>query len=576
MKRLFKRKIQNNNAQKLNAPWIKYYGDVPPNLNYFQGTISEMIEASSNKFADNIAYEYYGTKCTYKDFYKKIEEAAKALKAQGIKENDRVTICMPNTPQGLIAFYAVNMVGAIANMIHPLSAENEIEFYLNLSNTKFLITIDISYEKIMHIIDNTKVEKMVVVSAAHDFGFAMTFLYWLTKGRKLNTKIEKEDIIDWKEFIESGRKYAGNYKCHKMADSVAVILYSGGTTGSPKGIMLSNKNFNSMALQSNLMCHSKPGESVLSIMPIFHGFGLSVCIHTPLSSGMKCILIPDFSARKFVGLIRKYRPNFVAGVPTLFDSLTKSEFGKNELACVTNAICGGDSLDTELKTRVDKYLRDHGSNAYIREGYGLTECAGATCLTPDNYYRKGSIGIPYPDTYFKIVINGTHDEAPRNTDGEICITGPSVMLGYLDNINETIQTLRVHEDGHTWLHTGDMGSMDEDGYVYFKQRIKRIIVSSGYNIYPSHVEKVINEHPAVLTSTVIGVSHPHKVQVAKAYVVLNEDVEITERLKKEIEEHCAKNLAKYSMPAIFEYRDSLPRTLVGKVAYKKLEDENEN
>ena len=242
---------------------------------------------------------------------------------------------------------------------------------------------------------------------------------------------------------------------------------------------------------------------------------------------------------------------------------------------VTNVICGGDSLDPTLKNKVDKYLKEHGSKAEIREGYGLTESAGATCLTPNDYYRKGSIGVPFPDTYFKIVIHGTHEEAPYGTDGEICISGPSVMIGYLDNLNETVQTLRLHEDGRIWLHTGDIGSMDEDGFVYFKQRLKRIIISSGYNIYPSHVEKIINEHPSVLTSTVIGVSHPHKVQVAKAYVVLKDGVQLTDDLKKEIEEHCKKNLARYSMPASFEYRDSLPRTLVGKIAYRELEKGND-
>lgn len=575
MKKLFKRKIKNNEIKNINAPWVKYYGDVPAHLDYFQGTLVEMIEASANKYPSLAAYEYYGLTCTYQEFYKKIEETAKALKAQGVKENDRVTICMPNTPQGLFAFYAVNMIGAIANVIHPLSAEKEIEFYLNVSKSKFLITIDISYEKIMNIIDNTKVEKIIVASAANDFGRSMTFLYWLTKGRKINVKITRDNIISWKKFIESGKSFTGNYKCHKTAESVAAILYSGGTTGTPKGIMLSNRSFNSVATQAGIMCHAKTGESVLSIMPIFHCFGLTVCIHTPLSNGMKCILVPDFSAKKFVGLVRKHKPNFVVGVPTLFDGLIKSDFGPDELSVITNAICGGDSLDPTLKERVDNFLKEHGSKAEIREGYGLTESAGATCLTPDNYYRKGSIGIPFPDTYFKIVINGTHEEAPYGTDGEICISGPSIMSGYLDNIDETLQTLRVHDDGRVWLHTGDIGSMDEDGFVYFKQRLKRIIISSGYNIYPSYVEKVINEHPSVLSSTVIGVSHPHKVQVAKAYIILKPEADLTDDLKKEIEEHCRKNLAKYTMPAYFEYRDSLPRTLVGKIAYKELEKEND-
>lgn len=574
VKRLFKRKIKNNEVCALEAPWTKFYNDIPKNLNYFQGTISELLGLAVQKHPDLIAYEYYGITCTYKEFLKKIEETAKALKAFGVAENDHITICMPNTPQGIILFYAVNMVGGIASMIHPLSAEKEIEFYLNVTKSKYLFTIDLAYNKIMNIIDESAVLKTVVISPAQDFSRSLTFFYWLKQGRKLNIKLKHENIYGFKQFLAAAKDYQGNYKCHKSSESLALILYSGGTTGTPKGIMLSNKNFNAMAEQASLMCNTKVGESVLAIMPIFHGFGLTVSIHTPLISGMKCILIPDFSSRKFAYLIRKYHPNFVVGVPTLFEALTKSLFKKDELKCIKEAISGGDTLDEKLKLKVDAFLKKHGSLAEVREGYGLTECAGAASLMPAGNYRRKSIGIPFPDNYFKIVVNGTHEEAEIGTDGEICISGPTVMCGYLNNLEETMQTLRIHEDGRIWLHTGDIGSMDEDGFIYFKQRLKRVIISSGYNVYPSHIESVINAHSAVLTSTVIGVKHPYKVQVAKAYVVLKEGYEPNETLKKEILSHCQKNLAKYSMPAFVEFKDSLPKTLVGKVAYKELEKEN--
>ena len=237
-------------------------------------------------------------------------------------------------------------------------------------------------------------------------------------------------------------------------------------------------------------------------------------------------------------------------------------------------VSGGDFLTVKLKNEIDKFLHEHGSKAEVRPGYGLTESSAATCLSPTGRYREGTIGIPFPDTYFKIVKIGTHDEAEYNTDGEICISGPTVMMGYVNNEKETIQTLRVHDDGILWLHTGDIGSMDEDGYIYFKQRLKRMIVSSGYNIYPSQIEKIISEHEDVLTCTVIGIDHPYKVQVAKAYIVLKDGIEPTKEVKESIKEYCERNIAKYALPYEYEYRSSLPTTLVGKVAYRELEKEN--
>ena len=359
-----------------------------------------------------------------------------------------------------------------------------------------------------------------------------------------------------------------------MTDT-AIILYSGGTTGTPKGIVLSNYNFTALATQGKIMCEPcKEGDTALSIMPIFHGLGLGVCIHIPLTVGMKCVLIPAFQAKKFTQFIKKHKPNFLVGVPTLFEALLKTDLKENELACIKTVACGGDSLSINTKKAIDKFLSDHGSTAQIREGYGLTECSGASCVTPRGLYKEGSIGIPFPDMVYKIVKIGTHEEADVMEDGEICISGPTVMVGYLKNEEETYQTLREHDDGKVWLHTGDIGCMDSEGYIYFKQRLKRMIVSSGYNIYPSQIEKIIASHKSVLSCTVIGVSHPYKGQVAKAYIVLNDGYKPTHELKEEIKAYCEENIAKYALPYEYEYRDSLPKTLIGKVSYKALEDEN--
>ena len=303
------KKSKSNNLN--DRPWIKYYKEnVPANLDYYKGSMVGYLRETVEKYPEYAAYEFFGKNCTYKDLFSKIEAVAKSLKAQGIKEGDKVSICMPNTPQAIMMFYAVNMVGAIASMIHPLSAEKEIEFYLNEAKSTFLLTLDLVYEKVHNILDNTNIKKVVVASIGDEVNVIKSFLMKFAFLGKI-PKIElTEDIMTWKEFLNYGYDYDGQYECPKSANDPAVILYSGGTTGEPKGILLSNMNFNALAYQCALTCDpAAPGHSVLSILPIFHGFGLGVCIHTPLTWGMKCILIPNFKPKEFVDLIKKHKPN---------------------------------------------------------------------------------------------------------------------------------------------------------------------------------------------------------------------------------------------------------------------------
>lgn len=566
-------KTNKTTRKKNERPWLDFYQDCPSNLKYPNISIVDLIKKSCDKYSESVAYEYFGNKCTYRELLLKIENTAKALKSYGVEKNDRVTICMPNTPEGIISFYAVNMVGAVANMIHPLSSENEIEFYLNAAKSKLMICIDIAFDKVYRIKENTRLEKIIVASPGEDFKIVKSSLYWLKEGRKVKLPFD-ETVVPWKTFLKSSNYYKGNYEAHRKAHDSAVILYSGGTTGNPKGILLSNLNFNALVLQTGCMLkEAKSGMSVLSIMPIFHGFGLGVCIHTPLYLGMKCVLIPAFSFKEFANLIRKYKPNFLVGVPALFESLIKNKFNNNELSCIKCIISGGDCMTSELKKKVDAFLAVNGCNASIRQGYGLTEATAATCLTPSNIYKEGTIGIPFPDTFYKIVKIGTHDEVPYNTDGEICISGPTVMIKYINSPEETFQALRQHKDKRIWLHTGDVGSMDENGFIFFKQRLKRVIISSGYNIYPTYIENIINSHNDVLTSTVIGIDHPYKNQVAKAFIVLREGVKTSGKIEKEIKKLCEQNISKYALPYEYEFRSSLPTTAVGKVAFTKLEEE---
>ena len=288
---------------------------------------------------------------------------------------------------------------------------------------------------------------------------------------------------------------------------------------------------------------------------------------------MGCILIPAFSHKQFADIIKKNEPNFIVGVPTLFEALINTKLRPGDLKSVTAVICGGDALNQTLRDKVNKFLKDHGSSAKIRVGYGLTEGSGAICLSPEDSFSDGIIGVPFPDMDFKIVKNDTFDTLPANAEGEICVSGPLVMMGYLGDDAETAQALRVHPDGKLWLHTGDIGYLSDDGLVYFAQRLKRMIISSGYNIYPTHLESVINSHEAVLTSTVIGIDHHYKGQVPKAFIVLKPGYKAGKKIEREIRSLLERNVPVYALPVAYEFRDKLPQTLVGKVAFKKLEAE---
>ena len=560
------------------APWLKYYGNTPASLEYPHKTMYEMVEAAAKRHPNHVAYVFMGKKTTYTEFMKRIQAAAQGLYKMGIRKGDKVTICMANTPQALDCFYALNRIGAIPNMIHPLSASQEIAFYLNFSKSKAILTLDQFYYKVAEILPQLENPTEILIARVVDeLPAPLSALYPLTKSARAVKKLPKAGYTLWYDMVKAGKntRLPGQKSRY---DSCGAILYSGGTTGTTKGIMLSNLNFNALALQtiaaSGFSMEEISNMKMLSVMPVFHGFGLGIGIHTPLVAGGTCILIPQFNVKVYAKTLMKQKPNLIPGVPTLFEALLRTEDLEGaDLSFLKGIFSGGDSLSPELKKKVDAFLREHNCSEQIREGYGTTECVTASCLTPKDYARQGSIGVPFPDTYYKIVEPGTTNEVGPNIEGEICISGPTVMLGYMDNPYETANTLRRHYDGRIWLHTGDLGHMDQDGFVYFRQRIKRMIVTSGYNVYPSQLENIIDANDKVLISCVIGVKDPYRVQRVKAYVVPMPGVEPSEALKQEILDYCSGRIAKYAMPREIEFRKELPKTLVGKVAYRVLEEE---
>ena len=549
---------------------------IKESLEYPNGAMYEEVYKAAKKKPDVSAYEFQGRKTKYRDFVRKIERTAASFSAIGIKTGDRVTICMPNTPQAVDSFYALNRIGAVPAMIHPLSAVEEIEFYLTETKSKAIVTLDIFYEKIRKAAELADLPVTIIVASIKDeLPFPKNMLYPLMVKNKPAIDRRTENTIKWAEFIREGKKLTQLPERNARFDDDAVILFSGGTTGKTKGILLTNMNINALALQTGAAAgFSLDGLRMLSVMPLFHGFGLGIGIHTPLIHGGTCILVPQFSVKTYADLIKKEKPNVLPGVPTLFEALLRTRGLQGfDMSFIRGMFCGGDSLSIELKRKVDAFLREHNASIQIREGYGTTECVTASCLTPYDYYKEGSIGVPFPDTYYKIVKPGTNEKLPPNHDGEICISGPSVMKGYLDNPEETAETLRNHGDGRIWLHTGDLGMMDEEGFIYFKQRLKRIIIVSGFNVYPSQVENAIDVHPDVMYSCAVGVPDEYKMHKVKAFVVLRSGVEPDDRIREEILENCRRKVFRYAVPYEIEFRDELPKTLVGKVAYRVLEEE---
>lgn len=562
------------------SPWHKFYTEDEQNFEIPKETMYEVVKNSSEIYGDFPAFEYFGKRHSYKKLIKKIDKCAKAYNNLGLKKGDIVTVCMPNTPEVLYTVYALNKLGVIAHMIQPLSAEEEIKASINDTKSKYLVMIDLDYEKLKNIIDQTKLKKVIFVSAANSMPIFLHIGYNLTKKHKYMA-YPKNDYryISWNKFMRSALFSAEVPKRKLNGKCASIILHSGGTSGKSKYVVLNNQAFNVSAIQEKILLKKVvPGDSTLAIMPNFHGFGLSVCMHTPLSIGCFTILVPQFDAKKFDVLINQTKPTTILGVPTLYEALIKSNNVKNlDLSYMKYIVSGGDQITTALEIKINEYLKFHNASIKIIQGYGLSEGCAAVTLGIDEANKSGSIGIPLARNHIKIIDSVTRKRLSVGEIGEICVNGPTVMQGYLNNESETNNAIQMHDDGYFWLHTGDMGHMDEDGFFYYDQRIKRMIITSGYNVYPSHIEEVIEQHPDVLQCSVVGMVHQYKQEVPKAFIVLNSDVKPSLLKKAEIKSYCKKNLAHYMCPYKYVFRKSLPKTKLGKIDFMSLQkDEGED
>jgi long-chain acyl-CoA synthetase len=553
-------------------PWLRYYGNVPESIDYPRVTLYEAVAATARAYPGAIAYDFMGLTRTYSRLMQEIDCCADALAVLGLQKGDCITIAMPTTPQGIICFYAANKLGAVASMIHPLSSAPEIEFYLNLSRSKLALTLDAFYGKFRQVMDRTGVGHLILTKIPDYLPPIKGLAFNWTKGRKIPKVPPDDKVVWWRGLMQSKapRVPVSGMHTHDMA----AILYSGGTTGKPKGIMLSNANFIAEGMQCANWVGMDQDSSILAILPIFHGFGLGVCVNAAFMGGATSILVPTFTPAGVARLIKRKRPSLVVGVPTLFDALSRhAGFQRTDLSCLKAAFCGADTLPRVVKERFEAVVRKQGGQVKLLEGYGLTEAVTGIMATPMSEYREGSIGVPFPDMLAKIVRPDGTGEADVGEEGEICISGPAIMMGYLYQPEETAETLRTHADGRVWLHTGDIGTMDEDGFFYFKLRRKRMIKSSGMNVYPAQVEATLYGHPDVSEACVVGIPDPSQIERVKAFVVLKDPSKAGPEMEKELIAHCRKELIKWSCPREIEFRNALPLTLVGKIAYRVLVDE---
>ena len=556
-------------GSNVKKPWLKHYGNIPEFMEIPDLTLYELLRDTALKYPEKTALDFLGAKISFRKFLDMTDRCAEAFTAYGVNPGDCVLQSMPNIPNALMIFYALNKIGARVAMTHPLYSSNELSQFIKETGSVWCVTVDMFYDRFKEILRPD--QKLLVTKISDFLPGSKKVAFNITKGLK-NRIPDDSRVVFWKDFLKKAPAKPAPYARTIDPKAGAVVLFSGGTTNLPKGILLSSYNFNALSSIIAPFSEFTSDDSVVAILPVFHGFGLGICVHSILCNGGTVFLEPKFGVKIYIDSLRRHQPTFIAGVPTMFEAMLRDKnFKKVRFDRLKAIYSGGDSLSPELKARFDEHLKAQGSKVELAEGYGLTETVTGCVLTPPGLYRKGAIGIPMPDILAKVVDMDTKEELPLREVGEICLSGPTLMMEYINNPEETARTIRRDENGIRWLYTGDMGYMDEDGYLYFKSRAKRMLKVSGVSVFPMQVEQVLDMHELVFRSCVVGVPDDYQMTSVKAYVVLEDPATATDETKQILLKHCRKHLIKWSVPRAIEFRDKLPTTLVGKVEVTVLE-----
>ena len=554
----------------INRPWLKYYSDEAKEAKIPECTIYDYLWESNREHLDNVALDYFGYKIPYRKMFEEINKVAQAFANLGIKEGDTIIIAAVTIPEVIYAFYALNQLGAISNMVDPRTSESGIQKYILESKAKYILTLDVLAEKIQGAISDTSIEKIITVSATNSFVGVRGILFDMVNTKSHNV----ENVLPWKKFVNNRNKAVDKSSYRK--NKCCVIVHTGGTTGSPKGVMLTDDNLNAMVINAKASEGDyEIGNKFLNIMPQFIAYGLVNGIHMILSCGMENILIPQFNPDKFDKLLIKYHPTHILGVPTHYAKLFESKRLKNkDLSFLKIVGVGGDSLSVEMEKRIEEYLHMHGANITVATGYGMTEVSAAACGFHKNAYKVGSVGIPFLNTIIRITNIETLEEQSYNEQGEIWISSPTAMLGYDNNEEETKRVVYTDANGVKWIRSGDIGHMDEQGFLYIDGRIKRIIIRhDGFKVFPTQIENVIATCPEVKTCCAIGRADKDHSQgkLPVVYITLSREKKDKMKLKEELNSLCKQMLPEYMQPIDFVFIDKMPLTANGKVDFHELE-----
>ncbi len=548
--------------------WYSHYErGVPRSIDYPEKPLWKILEETAKSYPSNTAIWFEGWQCDYRQLFEFSCQFSNFLRALGLEKGDKVGIMLPNVPHYIISYYATLMAGGVIVQLNPLYTPNELEFMLNDSETKILITLDIFWDTVDKVKDKVKVRKYVVGKVPDFLPFVKGFLYPLVaKPKPKPVPFDDEHIHRFSEFM----KYSSDFKEVDInpSEDLAVLQYTGGTTGTPKGVMLTHFNILANTYQSvSWFTQLEPGsEATLCIIPFFHSYGMTVGLNFSVKIGAKMVLMPKYHTEDALKLIEKHKITLLPGVPQIYATISNHpKVSKYNLRSIKACISGAAPLPLKIKEDFERL-----TGGKLVEGYGLSEASPVTHCNPIYGLNKpGSIGLPFPDTDAKIVdIEKGEKEMPIGEPGELIVKGPQVMKGYWKRPDETSKVLR---DG--WLYTGDIAYMDNDGYFYIVDRKKEMIIVGGFNVYPREVEEVLIKHPKVKDAIVVGIEHPIKGEIVKAYVVLKEGESAS---VDEIINYCKENLAPYKVPSEVEFRKELPRTVIGKALRRVLKEEEES
>ena len=554
-------------------PWLKYYDQkfidqTLPALSAF-----EYVCQRSKNHLNDTALEYYGRKFTYADLIVNVKKTAAALRGAGVKKGDIITVVSIMTPEIIALFYAADMIGATLNLVDPRYSVEGIREYIEEVDSHLLVCLNVVYERCRQAAKRTNVEKVIVLSPADSLPPVMAVGYKLTTPDKNKYA---SNVIRWKQFIKGGEGQSTAAEPYDP-DHACVVVHTGGTTGSPKGVMLTDDCFNGIALQFQAypkLFHR--GQKLMNVMPPFIAYGFACGIHLPLVLGFTVIIIPNLDPAKLGSLVLKYKPEHMFGVPAHYQQLAADpKLRDKDLSFILNYAAGGDSIARGAEQTVNDFLAAHGARYPIAKGYGMTEVSSAATVAAGLDNKPGSVGIPMVNTIIAAFEPGTDQELPIGQRGELCISGPCLMKGYYNKPEETAILLRRHPDGRVWAHTGDMGYLDEDGFVYLDSRIKRMIIRhDGFKVFPSMIENVVSRHPAVHQCSVVGCADKDHTQgrLPFVYIVLKADTTAKKKqVIRELERMCAEELPEYVQPVAYKFISSMPMTPVGKVDYRQLE-----